>query len=175
MAYVINIQPYAISVNPYAISAEIAAAARIRSYLLRSGSRLALLANLYLHWFDALFYGPQGPGRRADAKLVRRGWWTCGSKERVFSLGYPASAYGEIERHVRDRLIRHLQRHSQRPSSERGTMAGALGALGADPSIGCCACLRREFPGEPDAGNLHLRFDEGRVGTRLLSYSTGSA
>jgi RNA-directed DNA polymerase len=30
-----------------------------------------LLANLYLHWFDALFYGPQGPGRRADVKLVR--------------------------------------------------------------------------------------------------------
>src|SRR6266436_6274756 len=30
-----------------------------------------LLANLYLHRFDALFYGPQGPGRRADVKLVR--------------------------------------------------------------------------------------------------------
>jgi RNA-directed DNA polymerase len=30
-----------------------------------------LLANLYLHWFDALFYGPQGPGRTVDAKLVR--------------------------------------------------------------------------------------------------------
>ena len=29
-----------------------------------------LLANLYLHWFDALFYGPQGPGQRADVKLV---------------------------------------------------------------------------------------------------------
>ena len=30
-----------------------------------------LLANLYLHWFDALFYGPQGPARGADVKLVR--------------------------------------------------------------------------------------------------------
>lgn len=30
-----------------------------------------LLANLFLHWFDALFYGPQGPARWADAKLVR--------------------------------------------------------------------------------------------------------
>lgn len=30
-----------------------------------------LLANLYLHWFDALFYGPEGPGGRADVKLVR--------------------------------------------------------------------------------------------------------
>jgi len=30
-----------------------------------------LLANLYLHWFDALFHGPEGPGRWAGAKLVR--------------------------------------------------------------------------------------------------------
>ena len=30
-----------------------------------------MLANLYLHWFDALFHGPQGPARRADVKLVR--------------------------------------------------------------------------------------------------------
>jgi hypothetical protein len=26
--------------------------------------------SLYLHWFDALFYGPQGPARRDDIKLV---------------------------------------------------------------------------------------------------------
>ena len=43
-------------------------------------------------------------------------------------------------------------------------MVAALGAVGADPSLGACACLRREFSGEPDAGNLHVRFDEGRVG-----------
>jgi RNA-directed DNA polymerase len=30
-----------------------------------------LLANLYLHWFDALFHGPEGPARKADVKLVR--------------------------------------------------------------------------------------------------------
>lgn len=30
-----------------------------------------LLANLFLHWFDALFHGPQGPARWANAKLVR--------------------------------------------------------------------------------------------------------
>jgi RNA-directed DNA polymerase len=30
-----------------------------------------LLANLFLHWFDALFHGPQGPARWAGAKLVR--------------------------------------------------------------------------------------------------------
>lgn len=37
----------------------------------QGGVASPLLANLYLHWFDALFYGPQGPGRRAHAKLVR--------------------------------------------------------------------------------------------------------
>jgi len=172
-----------------------------------------------LHWFDALFYGPQGPAQRADVKLVRyahdfealakqmasetigfiesrlegkfqleinrektrvvdlreqgaslsflgytfrydrdlkgrdrkylnvfpskkavqrereklremtnrrqrhkpisvligelnrhlRGWMN------YFSFGYPSSAYCEIERYVRDRLIQHLQRRSQRP------------------------------------------------------------
>ena len=30
-----------------------------------------LLANLYLHWFDAVFHGPEGPARWAAAKLVR--------------------------------------------------------------------------------------------------------
>lgn len=30
-----------------------------------------LLANLYLHWFDAVFCGLEGPGRWARAKLVR--------------------------------------------------------------------------------------------------------
>ena len=29
-----------------------------------------------------------------------------------FSFGYPTSAYCEIERYVRDRLIQHLQRRS---------------------------------------------------------------
>jgi RNA-directed DNA polymerase len=30
-----------------------------------------LLANLYLHWFDKLFYGAHGPGQWAQARLVR--------------------------------------------------------------------------------------------------------
>lgn len=30
-----------------------------------------LLANLYLHWFDKVFYRPEGPGQWAKAKLVR--------------------------------------------------------------------------------------------------------
>ena len=44
-------------------------------------------------------------------------------------------------------------------------MATALGdGWGLVRLIGNCACLRRELSGEPDVGNLHLRFDEGRVG-----------
>jgi RNA-directed DNA polymerase len=178
-----------------------------------------LLANLYLHWFDALFHGPQGPARKADVKLVRYaddfvalakqmgsetiefiesrlegkfqleinrektqvvepagtraslnfpGYTLRYDRDRkgrvrkyrnvfpskkavqrerekrremtdrhqcfkpipvligelnrhlkgwanYFSLGYPASAYCEIDRFVRDRLIRHLQRRRQRP------------------------------------------------------------
>src|SRR5262249_51378244 len=37
----------------------------------QGGVASPLLANLYLHWFDALFHGPQGPAQWADAKLVR--------------------------------------------------------------------------------------------------------
>jgi RNA-directed DNA polymerase len=185
----------------------------------QGGVASPLLANLYLHWFDALFYGPKGPARKADVKLVRyaddfvalakqmgsetiefiesrlegkfqleinrdktrmvdlreegasldflgytfrydgnlkgrarkylnvfpskkavqrerkklhemtnrqqcfkpipvligelnrhlQGW------ANYFSLGFPRSAYCEIERHVQGRLIQHLQRRSQRP------------------------------------------------------------
>jgi len=185
----------------------------------QGGVASPLLANLYLHWFDALFYGPQGPGRKADVKLVRyaddfvamakqmgsetiefiesrlegkfqleinrdktrvvdlreegasldflgftfrydrdlkgrgrRYLNVFPSKKAVqrereklhemtdshqcfqpipiligelnrhlkgwanyFSIGYPTSAYCEIDRYVRDRLIQHLQRRSQRP------------------------------------------------------------
>jgi len=30
-----------------------------------------LLSNIYLHWFDKVFHRPDGPGQRANAKLVR--------------------------------------------------------------------------------------------------------
>src|SRR5579864_4449705 len=53
------------------------------------------------------------------------------------------------------------------PTSARSVLVRAPGAVGADPSGGTCACLRRELSGEPDAGNLHLRFDEGRVGRAI--------
>jgi RNA-directed DNA polymerase len=202
----------------------------------QGGVASPLLANLYLHWFDALFHGPQGPARRADAKLVRyaddfvvlakqmgsatiefiesrlegkfqleinrektrvvdlrepgasldflgytfrydrnlkgragkylnvfpskkavkrereklhdmtdshqcfkpipiligelnrhlKGWMN------YFSLGYPMSAYCEIERYVQGRLIQHLQRRSQRPYQppEGESWLGHLGRLG---------------------------------------------
>jgi len=41
-----------------------------------------------------------------------------------------------------------------------------------NPSDGACACLRREFSGEPDAGNLHVRFDEGRGRHRIAGASS---
>jgi RNA-directed DNA polymerase len=37
----------------------------------QGGVASPLLANLYLHWFDALFHGPEGPARKAGVKLVR--------------------------------------------------------------------------------------------------------
>ena len=30
-----------------------------------------MLSNIYLHWFDKVFHRPEGPGQRANAKLVR--------------------------------------------------------------------------------------------------------
>jgi len=46
-------------------------ASRLKKGTPQGGVASPLLANLYLHWFDALFHGPQGPARWADAKLVR--------------------------------------------------------------------------------------------------------
>jgi RNA-directed DNA polymerase len=202
----------------------------------QGGVASPLLANLYLHWFDALFHGPQGPARRAGAKLVRyaddfvvlakqmgsetiefiesrlegkfqleinrektrvvdlreegaslnflgytfrrdrdlkgrdrkylnvfpskkavqrerkklhemtnshqcfkpiptligelnrhlKGW------ANYFSMGYPISAYCEIDRYVQGRLIQHLQRRSQRPyrPPSGATWSGHLERLG---------------------------------------------
>ncbi|HME10023.1 MAG TPA: group II intron maturase-specific domain-containing protein, partial [Bryobacteraceae bacterium] len=83
-----------------------------------------------------------------------------------FSIANPMGVYGEIDRYVQERPVQHLQRRSQRPyrPPQGATWSGHLVGLGAQPSNGTCASLRREFSGEPDAGNPHLRFDEGRVG-----------
>ena len=88
-----------------------------------------------------------------------KGW------KNYFDFGYPRVAFGEINTYVRDRLMQHLKRRSQRPfrPPEGRTMAPAFGRLGLI-RLSDCACLRREFSGEPDAGNPLLRFDEGRVG-----------
>ncbi len=49
-----------------------------------------------------------------------------------FSLGYPMSAYCEIDRYVQGRLIQHLQRRSQRPCQPPQTESwlGHLARLG---------------------------------------------
>src|SRR5207302_7848683 len=45
----------------------------------QGGVASPLLANLYLHWFDALFNGPEGPARREGAKILRYAddLWCC--------------------------------------------------------------------------------------------------
>ena len=49
-----------------------------------------------------------------------------------FSIGYPRSVYGEIDRYVQGRLIQHLQRRSQRPyhPPQGETWSGHLVKLG---------------------------------------------
>ena len=46
-------------------------AARPKQGTPQGGVISPLLANLYLHWFDKVFHGPDGPARWAKAKLVR--------------------------------------------------------------------------------------------------------
>jgi RNA-directed DNA polymerase len=214
----------------------------------QGGVASPLLANLYLHWFDALFHGPHGPAQRADVQLVRYaddfvalakqmtpetvefiesrlegkfqleinrektrvvdlreqgaslnflGYtfrWDRDLKGRgrkylnvfpskkavqrereklhemtnshqcfkpipvligelnrhlkgwanYFSFGYPMSVYCEIDRYVRDRLIQHLQRRSQRPyQPPKGeNWLRHLTSLGLIRLQGRCACLR---------------------------------
>jgi RNA-directed DNA polymerase len=104
--------------------------------------------------------------------LVRRinrhlkGW------REYFKLGYPRRAFRQIGRFVRERLIRHLRRRSQRPfqPSEGTTWYRQLAELGLLPmEVGrhllAHACGAR-YLGTPDAGNPHVRCDEGRVITK---------
>lgn len=58
-----------------------------------------LLANVYLHWFEKVFYSDTGPG-----------WWA-----NYFNFGYPRKAMRAMNWYVRGRLIQHLRRRSQRP------------------------------------------------------------
>src|SRR5882724_6144101 len=85
-----------------------------------------------------------------------------------------------------DRLVRTKPFDATSQTAQPATLSPATGHLleSAPPESwsGCaggemnrataCACLRRELSGEPDAGNPHVRFDEGR-GDVNPSYSTG--
>ena len=88
-----------------------------------------------------------------------------------FGYGYPRGAWWEIDWFVRGRLIQHLGRRSQRPyRPPKGT-----GWYEHIQSLGLGLCMpEATSSGEPDAGNPHVRFDEGR-GSSDPSYSTGSA
>src|ERR1035438_2223641 len=76
-----------------------------------------------------------------------------------------------------DRLVRTWPSHPTSPKAQSAALPPAarrgvvhappavgFGIAGSTIRIGTGARLRREFSGEPDVGNLHLRFDEGRVG-----------
>jgi len=95
-----------------------------------------------------------------------------------FSFGYPTGLYWEIDGVVRSRLIRQsaaTQSETLSPAGRRGVVhappTAGTGLSGGSVRVGTCASLRREFSGEPDVGNLHLRFDEVRVGRGLPSPS----
>ena len=104
------------------------------------------------------------PIPRLIARLNRqlRGW------ANYFSYGYPRKAYGKIDWHVGYRLANHLKHHrSQRPYRlPKGvTYYQNFQRLGLEfIRLQPCESRRPRFSGEPDAGNLHVRFDEGTVG-----------
>src|ERR1700730_5725531 len=83
-----------------------------------------------------------------------------------------------------DRLVRAWPSYPASPATQSAALSAGsrrgvvfasptagVGLSGASVRVGCCACLRREFSGEPDAGNPHLRFDEGRVGRGFVAFS----
>lgn len=77
-------------------------------------------------------------------------------------------AFSQINGYVQWCLWRHLRRRSQRPFRPPHGMTvfaqmKRLGLTSLLPCVGsACACLRRRSLREPDAGNVHVRFDEGR-------------
>jgi len=95
------------------------------------------------------------------------------------AYGYARPAFYRIDSYVRWRLTRHLRRRSQRPFAlprpagrlrTRFSFWGLLSLYGLIwPADGTpCACLRRESLREPDAVDLHVRFDEWRGAYFLL-------
>ena len=53
----------------------------------------------------------------------------------------------------------------------KASLGCATGAVGAALSVRKCESLRHELSGEPDVGNPHLRFDEGRAVAQLVQHS----
>ncbi len=100
-----------------------------------------------------------------------------------FRFGYPRVAFREINWYVRDRLKHHLSpaQPAALPTAGREQLLRPSRQTRASVSVGCSAqlpeyvCDEALF-GEPDAGNPHVRFDEGGVDRALprrpLSYST---
>ena len=71
-----------------------------------------------------------------------------------FSFGYPSSVYCEIERYVRDRLIQHLQRRSQRPyrpPQGEGWLQhlARLGLIRVGPKYSCGTGVELQQASEP--------------------------
>ena len=76
-----------------------------------------------------------------------------------FDFGYPRQAFRDINHFTTERLIKHTQRRSQRAMKlgKGDTYTELFRRLG----LKALWCLRQEFSGKPDAGNPHVRFDEG--------------
>ena len=84
-----------------------------------------LLANLFLHWFDALFHGPQGPARWADAKLVR-----YAGDMVVLAREWTAALTGWIETRIEGKFGLEINREKTRVAEVRtfwGTRFGTTG------------------------------------------------
>ena len=85
-----------------------------------------------------------------------------------YRFGHPRKALREVNRYVREKLTRHVQRRSQLPMRPpRGvSYYKHLGNVGvvylSSDGVTHCVCLLMKSMGKPYAGNPHVRFDEGR-------------
>jgi len=83
-----------------------------------------------------------------------------------FRHGYPAKSFRDLNVFVLERLTRHVQRRSQRPfRPPKGVGYYAhfheLGLVRLQSRATSRACLERICLRPPDAGNPHVRWDEG--------------
>ena len=89
-----------------------------------------LLANLYLHWFDYIFYRSDGPGRWAHAKLVRY------ADDFVVLARYQSDRLVDfIEKNLEQRFGLEINRNKTRlPTAQRHDLLRTPQADGADLS-----------------------------------------